>query len=416
MRKIFVCAGREITRHKGRALGNAFGFSLAIGIMVVLGHLFLFSDAAMKEIMSGTGTHFMAFVPAKPEDATNPAPVIEDAQVGIKVALDLSYEGFLANTVPTRVISKEKLDELLKFPELIKDASPYLLFRMREGTTGNVFSVGGFDPANKQAVGSTCCAKGDVISGEFITPQDTGVVMLEQGFAETKGLTTGASISVGGETFRVKGIVNPGVRPAKADVYIPFVEAEKLISKRLRTPLQNEMNVILVEVANALRQNEAIEKVKELLKAGIVTSYACYQPASKVLGINQKTLILLEIVFVISVVLLSMKSQYASIVERRRDFGILKSIGWANHLIFRQVVAESAFQAVAGGVIGCMAGIAAISTLPLGTMIKPDFTPYISAQIIGIGLLVSLLSGMIAGLVPAFSAVHLKPAETLRQL
>jgi len=427
--KILQCARRELARHSGRALANVLGYGLAISFMVILGHVFLFSDAEMKRIMAGTGTHFMAFVPARAEDATiplaspggtasatSPVPPTDDKRVAIKPPLDFQHEGFLANTIPTRVISLSVLDELKQFPDLFKDASPYLMFRMRESRTGLVFSVGGFDPANNQAVGSTCCAKGDLVSGEFLTPQDRGLAMLEEGYARGRMLKIGDIIGVGGDTFKIKGIVNPGVRPAKVDVYLPYPDAERVISRRLRIPLDKEMNVILIEVTHALRQDAAIEKVKELLQAGIVTSYACYQPASQVLGLNRRTATMLAVLLALGVMSFAMKSQYASIIERRRDFGILKAIGWPDGVIFRQVLAESLLQSIAGGVVGCLAGLATVLFLPVQSLIGPGVTTFVSAPVIGSGLFIAAAGGMIAGLYPAFEAVRQKPAECIRHL
>jgi len=414
--KTLKCAQRELSRHKGRTFSNIFGYFLAIGVMVILGHLFLFSDLAIRAIMEGTGIHFMAFIPAKAEDATNPAPQTDDKRISIKVPIDFQNEGFLANTIPTRVLSQEALKELRQYPNLIKDASPYLMFRIREGNTGNVFSIGGFDPTNKQAVGSTCCAKGDLIKGEFLRPQDKGMAMLEQGFAQGRELKIGDSITIGDESFKIKGIINPGVRPAKADVYLPFQDAERIINKRLRTPLADEMNVVLIEVAGASKQDAAIEKVKEILKAGIVTSYACYKPASQVAGINRNTAILLSLLVGLGAMLFSMKSQYASIIERRRDFGILKAIGWPNSSIFQQVMLESLLQALVGSILGCILGATIIFTLPIRSWLGQNTSSFISVQILGLGLLLSVVAGLIAGFVPAYSAASERPLKNLRQL
>jgi putative ABC transport system permease protein len=430
MQTVLMCAGRELSRRPARTFGTVLGYALALGLMVVLGHLFLASDQAMRELMSGTGTHFMAFVPAKAaadahveatgvgvyHAATGPASLPHPiaGRIQSKAALDLAHEGFLANTIPTRVISQDVLQELKGFPDLIKDASPYLMFRLKEEATGALITIGGFDPANNQAVGSTCCAKGDLLSGEFLLPGDTGVVMLEQGFAQGRAVRVGEPLAIGGETLRVKGIVNPGVRPAKADIYLPFADAERIINKRLRAPLQREMNVILVEVTSALRQNAAIEKVKELLQAGIITSYSCYQPASAVVGINQRTFALLALFLALAVILLAMKSQYASIVERRHDFGILKALGWPDAVIFRQVLVEAFLQAGAGGLLGGAMGVVSLFVLPAEVMTAGKGAIEISPALPGFGLVFIIAAGLLAGYFPARRAVGETPADGIR--
>ena len=47
-------------------------------------------------------------------------------------------------------------------------------------------------------------------------------------------------MTIANKDYTVAGIVNPGVRPAKADVYMLFRDAEKAINSRLQTPLRDQ--------------------------------------------------------------------------------------------------------------------------------------------------------------------------------
>ncbi|MBF0544049.1 MAG: ABC transporter permease [Candidatus Riflebacteria bacterium] len=417
-------------------MSNVFGFFLAVGIMVVMLNVLFFSKAVEDSILKGTGVHFMAFLPGCGEVAsltekemnaliasgTIPErckEMCKECTGCNKKPFDIKNEGFIANDVITKLMPVSLASEVMKFPELFRDVSCYLLFRFKDPVDGHLFTVGGFDPGNNQVVGTTCCAKGDLISGSFIHPGDSGIALAEQGYAISRNLKIGTSIvKISGETFPLIGIVNPGVRPAKADIYLSFKDAERVINRRIRSPLFQEMNILLVEVADALKQDAGIEKIKELLKSGLVTSYACYRPASEVIGISGRSAWLITIALSLSAIFLSMKSQYTSVIERKHEIAILKAIGWTNKNVLNQIITESIVQALVGGITGCLAGVLFVYSVPIKsifniqTQINPSFSPWV---LLG-GILLALIGGSIAGFFPALWAARQNPAEALRQI
>jgi len=434
MKDFLECARREFFRRKARTMLNIFGYFLAVGIMIVMITLLRFSKYAENNIAGAVGTHFMAYLPACGEIASLTPSEIEDLMKGKKPPrcegkckectgcnkkpIDLKNEGFFANSISTRLLPVTMVDEVKKFSDVIKDASPFLSFRFKHSSDGHLFIVGGFDPASKEAVGTTCCAKGDLVAGKFIEPSDSGVVMLEQGYAMARKIEIDKDLEIAGENFRVIGIVNPGVRPAKADVYMTFRDAEKVINKRIKSPLFGEMNVLLVEVTESSKQDAAIEKVKEIMESGVVTSYACYKPASQIIGINEGSVWLISMILCLGAGVLSMKSQLASVIERRRDIGILKAIGWTNGTIVSQILAESVIQSMAGGIFGCVGAAAIIFFIPvkdiIGIQAQIDF--FAAGWAVLAGLLAALSAGVLAGILPAYNASRQNPAEILRRI
>lgn len=334
-----------------------------------------------------------------------------------KKPIDIRNEAFLANTVVTKLLPISLVGEVRKHSDLIQDASPYLLYRFKHDLDGHLFTVGGFDPANDQAVGTTCCAKGDITEGVFIKPGDSGLVLLEQGYAVGHGLKTGDSVLVASETFRAAGIVNPGVRPAKADIYMIFHDAERVINRRIKSPLLQEMNILLVQVTDSQKQEAAIEKVKSIMQEGVATSYACYKPAVEVMGMNEMSVWLISVVLGMGAVFLSMKSQLASVVERRHDIGILKAIGWTNNLVVRQILLESGIQAFLGGILGCTTGVILIYFVPIKAMIgiQARLDPSVSPIVLISALFLAAIGGITAGALPAWSAARQNPADELRR-
>tara|TARA_B110000977_G_scaffold97724_1_gene128656 strand:+ start:3705 stop:4955 length:1251 start_codon:yes stop_codon:yes gene_type:complete len=101
---------------------------------------------------------------------------------------------------------------------------------------------------------------------------------------------------------------------------------------------------------------------------------------------------------------------FVSVKERTNIIGIQKAIGAKNHFILLQFLFEAILLCLLGGVIG-------LSIVYGGTLIASyyiDFEIYLSANNIFSGLLVSVLIGVISGLIPAITASKLDPVEAIR--
>jgi putative ABC transport system permease protein len=114
--------------------------------------------------------------------------------------------------------------------------------------------------------------------------------------------------------------------------------------------------------------------------------------------------------------LFSLKSQFGSVVERTKDIGILKAIGWTNSDITKQIFLESFLQALMGGIVGIGVGYVIIYIVPqLGLVSAQNLVLTISPLVAVIGLITSIGGGVVAGIFPAWRAAKLQPAEALRR-
>ncbi len=110
-----------------------------------------------------------------------------------------------------------------------------------------------------------------------------------------------------------------------------------------------------------------------------------------------------------------MNIMLVTVTERTREVGIRRAIGATRGDILGQFLLESSTIALAGGVIGVLGGlfiswlIAAILTKVLGA-----WALHVETWSIALGLGLSLATGVVFGLVPAWRAARLDPVEALR--
>jgi putative ABC transport system permease protein len=163
-----------------------------------------------------------------------------------------------------------------------------------------------------------------------------------------------------------------------------------------------------------------MKDVKALEPSMVVSTYACYIPAAQVMGMNATGIRILVLLVMLGVVLFAAKSQFASVVERRGDIGVLKAIGWSGRQVVALLLGESVIQGLIGGLLGGFAAaiVLAISeaTVPTDVVASNAGDLYMIGGILGSGLLLALLGGILAGLAPALLSIRINPAEAIRKL
>jgi putative ABC transport system permease protein len=106
-----------------------------------------------------------------------------------------------------------------------------------------------------------------------------------------------------------------------------------------------------------------------------------------------------------------MNIMLVTVTERTREIGIRMAVGAARRDVMEQFLAEAVLISMSGGVAGILIGV----SVPLSIQY---FTDEISIPIswlaIGVAFTVSLLVGLIFGLLPANRAARLNPTEALR--
>ena len=104
--------------------------------------------------------------------------------------------------------------------------------------------------------------------------------------------------------------------------------------------------------------------------------------------------------------------------ERTKEIGIRRALGEDPWSIKKQVLMESIFLTIISGMAGIIFGAVFIygvnALLENVGPVDMFMNPSVSIQVVATALLVLVISGLLAGFIPAQSAVRVKPIEALR--
>jgi putative ABC transport system permease protein len=148
----------------------------------------------------------------------------------------------------------------------------------------------------------------------------------------------------------------------------------------------------------------------------VSTPEAMMETVNSVLGGVQAFIIIIASISILVGALGIVNTMTTSVLERRKEIGIMKAIGATNFQIFLQFFFESGLLGFVGGLVGVIIGtlIGVVGVMGINGFIGSELTPSIDFVLIGGALVGSFVVGAIAGIVPAMNAAKQNPVEALR--
>jgi putative ABC transport system permease protein len=99
---------------------------------------------------------------------------------------------------------------------------------------------------------------------------------------------------------------------------------------------------------------------------------------------------------------------FVSVVERTREIGIRKAIGAKRRTILLQFLIEATLVCLFGGLVGL--AMAWLASMGLKKLLPTSISPLVAT----VAILVSLITGVVAGFLPAWRAARMNPVDALR--
>lgn len=122
----------------------------------------------------------------------------------------------------------------------------------------------------------------------------------------------------------------------------------------------------------------------------------------------------ISVVVFIIVIMGLVNTMSTAVLERTREIGILRAVGWSKYRIAKLILLESTVYGLIGGIIGIIIGYSLMRILIIAPQVQGfiamNYDPSFMIKTLGLSLFV----GIIAGVYPAVKAISIEPINVLR--
>lgn len=371
---------RNVFRQKARTVLTILGVMIGIAAIVALGSL---SEGLRVQITKSL------------EQAGGIVTVTEKSDQGLFVGMTTSE------------ISQETVDEILSV-DGIREATPviYEVGYLEDGSVGfgqPTLFESGVQPEDIELF----TTEGAVLDeGDLLEEGDTDYAMMGYTLSQRLDLEVGDIVTVEERDFIIKGVYeefgDPGL---DSGVIIPLEIAQDLFER-------DTYSAVIVYPEDLDEVETLANDIEDSVEG--VSAFTTAEFAKQIQSIvDQIGFFTIGIAAISAIVggLGVMNTMIMSVMERRREIGVLKAIGATNSYVLKMILIESAIISLIGGLLGL--GIGYLGSNALRFLTDGQAEGIVTIRLVIYSMAFALFLGVVGGIYPANRASKLSPVEAL---
>ena len=438
---------KELRHHHNRTLVNILGIGIGIALFVSINAVSTAYQKAVSLPFKNLGADIVVQRPEKRAVDSGQPPA---SMRGIRLP-------FSNQLLPSQDVEKLKAIEGVD-----SMASSLLLWEFDKGGFRTIMGVDLTQPSLGPVK-----VRDWLKEGRF--PQKDGEVIIEKHYAKFQHKKMGDTLEINGRPFSVVGLleIREGSQIASANIYLPLQDAQNLVggestgvnpvrnssgalnptgiilksnpAVEQRDIISNGVNIVYLRLKNpSLLSQVKTSIARQLNGVSVTSSDSSLELMGGVSKISDQFSFIASIIALGGAVFLIVKAMLSNLVERSREIGILKAVGWTERDVQKQLMGEVFLQSLLGGVFGILMGyffsyLLGFLSIPVSTPWELNLLPAfakdtaaaaqtvrlpvsISVSLAAISIGLSILAGGMASYVMGKRTARMKPAEILRQL
>jgi ABC-type lipoprotein release transport system permease subunit len=258
-------------------------------------------------------------------------------------------------------------------------------------------------------------------AGVRMLPEHPGHPVIEavvgEGIARELGLAVGDFFAVGPRQWLVVGVLNSAGSPFGSEIWAQ----RQIVGQTFG--IESACTSVILRTADADSARELARELSTRFKSAALWAQPETEYYRKMADMNRRFLVaayLVASLMAIGGAFSVMNTLFAAVHQRRKDIGVLRALGYSRRQILVSFLLESLAIALLGGTVGCALGLAANGMTASSTIAGDQGVKdvvlklVVDANTVTIGLIFTVVMGILGGLLPALSATRLRPLDALR--
>lgn len=262
------------------------------------------------------------------------------------------------------------------------------------------FLIYGYPP------GSVAMAHYRIVEGKPVT--GPGQIAIGRRGADALKRGVDDTLRINGVPYRIVGIYETGQGMEESGGVVVLEDAQNIGQK------DRKVSLFQVGLRKGASADAVIERIESLDKDVTVSTASGYSASEQWTDYLQGFAWGVSAIAILIGGLGMMSAMVMSVLERTREIGTLRAVGWSRWRVLRMILGEALLLSAVGGVFGVVLGAFLawlVGQAPgVGMMLAGSINPGLVMQ----GMVTALALGLIGGIYPAWTAANLQPVEALR--
>lgn len=270
-----------------------------------------------------------------------------------------------------------------------------------QGNFRMMYSVIGIDSSN--------LGLDDIVITNGTTFSSDNQVIIGEMAAQSLNKTVGDTIVLSNQTFTIVGTYETGNFQDDRGIVMSLGKLQSLSGNT------DMVSLILVKATNGTDASSLADSIEskypnELSTSTSLSGMERMNNGLEIIESGSWAVTLLALLIGSIVVVVTMVK---SVVERTREIGVLKAVGWTSKRILTMILGESLLLSLMAAIVGIIIGVSVVEIISSAQIIR-GIEPAFSAILFLEAFAVAIFLGIIGGIYPAYRASRLSPTEALR--
>ncbi len=246
-----------------------------------------------------------------------------------------------------------------------------------------------------------------MIAGGYITSDDE--VLLGSVLSKLLDKGVGDTVSIRSEPYDVVGIFHTDVVFYNGAIVMTLPRLQLLANKVGRV---TSFQVSLREDADP--HEMAVMMEERFPELAVVADVSQYNKVDQGLAMANSMIWAVSFVALVVGSLIVTNTMWMSVLERTREIGVLRAVGWSKRGIVGLIVLESMGVGLLGFMIGCVLGIGLAELTAFLPVTEQFLDPQYDAELFLLAGVIAVALSAVGAVLPAWRAARISPAEALR--